>query len=353
MNTEQGPRRSAVQSAGPAHAEQTTPPKPPAPPRPTAPPRPPRPPSASWRLAGPGPAAVSAAARPAPARPAAPPPPAAPPVPATPPPPARAPGRALRAFLRRVPARLLGAVVSAVLGTGLLGGAAAGTWLADGGDDRTAEQVAFAEGRFLWRDVPVDDLFPPELSAEDAGPGGAPRRWIRVAVAPDSGCRGGFDPLLTEVLAPVGCERLVRATYTDDTQSAVTTVGLLFAEAEAAGMEALADRLDEEGLDTRTDLLPRTLPAPGTPAAGFRDEQRASWTIGVVDGLPVVAYAVTGFADGRPAGDPEPAAAATADGADSTAALAGLGHDAAGVAEAVRDGLREASDRAAREREDR
>ncbi len=243
----------------------------------------------------------------------------------------------------------MAAIVCLVLGAGLLGGAAAGTWLAGGGDDRTAAEVAFDDGRALWREVPVDELFPPELTPEEAGPGGAARRWIRVAVAPDSGCAEAFDPLLAAALAPVGCHRLVRATYTDETATNVTTVGLLFPEADAAAMAALDERLTEDGLTARTDLMPRTFPVPGTPAEDFQDPQRGSWTVQVVAGLPVVAFAVTGFADGRAISDPEPAAEATADGRHSTIALAGLGHDARALADGVPRGLRAAAGRQAQE----
>ncbi|WP_326600005.1 hypothetical protein [Streptomyces sp. NBC_01803] len=236
--------------------------------------------------------------------------------------------------------RLIGAVICLVLGTGLLGGAAAGTWLAGDGDDRTAAQVAFDEGRALWREVPVDELFPPELAAEEAGPGGADRRWIRVAVAPDSGCDRAFDPLLADALASVGCHRLVRATYTDETATNVTTVGLLFTEADTTGMAALSERLTADSLATRPDLMPRPFPVPGTPAEDFGDAQRGSWSIRVVPELPVVAYTVTGFADGRAVSEPEPAAEATADGHHTTIALAGLGHDAEAVADRVERGLR-------------
>ena len=58
---------------------------------------------------------------------------------------------------------------------------------------------------------------PQTLEGMGAGPGGADRHWIRVAVAPDSNCRGAFDPLLSKALSPVGCSRLLRATYADET----------------------------------------------------------------------------------------------------------------------------------------
>ncbi|KAB8162504.1 hypothetical protein FH609_022295 [Streptomyces sp. 3MP-14] len=236
--------------------------------------------------------------------------------------------------------RLVGAVVCLVLGTGLLGGAAAGAWLAGGDESAEAAEASWERGRQLWHEVPVDELFPPELTAEEAGPGGADRRWLRLGVAPDSGCSDAFDPLLTEVLSAVGCHRLIRATYTDETETTVTTVGLLFTTADRVGMAALAERFADEGLADRPDLLPRPFPVDGTVAASFGEAQRASWSIAVEDELPVVSWSVTGFADGRPVGEPTPAARATAEGAEGSVALAGLGHDSRGIAERVTAALR-------------
>ncbi|RKN38166.1 hypothetical protein D7294_25330 [Streptomyces hoynatensis] len=253
------------------------------------------------------------------------------------------PSFVLRSFTRRTSLRLVGTVVCLILGTGLLGGAAAGAWL-NGDAEPSAAEVAYDAGRELWRNLPVDRLFPPEVSAEEAGPGGADRRWVRVAVAPDSACGDdAFDPLLARVLGAVGCHRLVRATYVDETESSVITVGLMFAQGDAGDMAALHDRFADEDLGTRADLMPRTYPAPGTPAEDFGDAQRASWTIRVLEELPVVVYSVSGFADGRTVEDPQPAAEATAEGEEGTVALSGLGHDARGLAERIGDGLRAAA----------
>lgn len=232
-----------------------------------------------------------------------------------------------------------------VTGLGLLGGAAAGGWLAGGADEPSPVRQSFADGRALWHSIPVDTLFPRRLGSEDAGPGGSERRWVRIAVAPDSDCRGAFDPDLSEVLAPVGCHRLLRATYVDETSSSVTTVGLLFAEAGPEAMQALRKRFAERDWHRRADMVPRPYPAPGTAAADFGDAQRASWTIRVLTGLPVVVWAVSGFADGRTVADPQPADRAMADGEGTAAAQAGLGHAADGIADLVHRALRGAADR--------
>ncbi|MFH8612771.1 hypothetical protein ACH4D5_35400 [Streptomyces sp. NPDC018029] len=236
--------------------------------------------------------------------------------------------------------RAAAAAACAVLGLGLIGGAVTGSWLtgesAAGGAARSAYTVTGA----LWHSVPVDRLFPPELKGEGAGPGGADRDWTRIAVAPDSGCQGAFDPLLKKALDPVGCLRLLRATYTDATHSHVTTVGLLFTKADADAMQTLRNRFTEEGLDRRTDLMPRPYAAKGTAAEGFGDAQRAAWTVSVLPDAPVVAYAVSGFADGRAVTDPQPATEAMGSNTTSAPAQAGLGHEAKGIADRVERGLR-------------
>ncbi|WUS96100.1 hypothetical protein OHA46_05120 [Streptomyces sp. NBC_00708] len=297
----------------------------PVPPRPTAPPRP-APPTPEEPTAPHPPAAPLPAPLPAPDETAWPPP-------ALPSP----PGTPLRGPRRYRP---VAAGVCVVLGLGLIGGAAAGSWLTDGPDDDPAARSAYTVGREAWHSVPVDTLFPRTLKGDGAGPGGADRVWTRLAVAPDSGCSTALDPLLARTLRTVGCAHVLRATYTDATASSVTTVGLVFTEADTEAMRALSTRFTDEHLDRRTDLLPRAYPVKDSPAASFRDRQRASWSVHVLTEIPVVTFAVSGFADGRAATPPRPAAQAMAPGATTAAAQAGLGHEAKGVADRVERALR-------------
>ncbi|WP_328656627.1 hypothetical protein [Streptomyces sp. NBC_00334] len=235
--------------------------------------------------------------------------------------------------------QVVAAAVCLVLGAGLLTGAVTGSWLAgDPGDE--GARSAFTEARDLWHSVPVDQLFPPTVQGRGAGPGGADRTWTRVAVAPDGDCARAFDRLLAKVLDPVGCARLLRATYTDATQSHVTTVGLLFTKADAAAMTSLAGRFDKEGLGRRDDLMPLPYAVKDTVAADFGARQRAAWTVSVLTDAPVVVYAVSGWADGRTVDEPQPAEEATESGATSAPAQAGLGHEAQGLADRVERALR-------------
>ncbi|WP_416072291.1 hypothetical protein, partial [Streptomyces sp. ME18-1-4] len=235
--------------------------------------------------------------------------------------------------------RTAAAAACVVLGLGLIGGAVTGSWLVGDSDDG-ADRGTYVTAGGLWHNVPVDQLFPPTVDGQGAGPGGADRTWTRIAVAPDSTCADAFDPLLQQVLAPVGCARLLRATYTDATQSYVTTVGLLFTKADAAAMRSLGSRFAKEGLTRRTDLMPRPYAAKGTVAAAFGDKQRAAWTVSVLTDAPVVVYAVSGWADGRTVDTPQPAPEATATGATTAPAQAGLGNEAQGLADRIERGLR-------------
>ncbi|MFC8827908.1 hypothetical protein ACFT9I_21495 [Streptomyces sp. NPDC057137] len=248
----------------------------------------------------------------------------------------------LRPVPARHPGRTAAAIGCVVLGLGLIGGAVTGTWLTGDSSADPASGAGYAPLRTLWHSTPVDTFFPPTLKGDGAGPGGADRTWTRVAVAPDSGCAGALDPLLLKTLRTVGCERVLRATYTDATNTSVITVGMVFTEAEPAAMKALGARFTDEKLTERTDLMPRTFPVKGTVAADFGDGQRASWTVNVLTEAPVVVYAVSGFADGRRVPDPQPVDKATADGAKTAAAQSGLGHEAKGVADQVERGLRTA-----------
>lgn len=236
--------------------------------------------------------------------------------------------------------RTAAAAACVVLGLGLIGGAVTGAWLTGDSSAEPGTASAYSAGRSAWHSVPVDTLFPRTLKGDGAGPGATSRVWTRVAVAADSGCAEGLDPLLLKTLRPVGCERMVRATYTDATRSSVTTVGLVFTEGDADAMRALSTRFVSQHLGERADLMPRTYPVDGTVAAGFGDRQRASWTVRVLTEIPVVVFAVSGFADGRTVGDPQPVADATAEGATTAVAQAGLGHEANGVADRVERGLR-------------
>ncbi|MGW1379483.1 hypothetical protein ACWD6P_35170 [Streptomyces sp. NPDC002446] len=240
--------------------------------------------------------------------------------------------------------RLIAAVACLVLGIGLIAAGAAGSWLTGDSDDGPpTPQAAFAKGRDAWRNTPVDTLFPRTIAGLGVGPGGADRTWTRIAVAPDSGCAEAYDPELAQVLTQAGCVRLLRATYTDATRSSLITVGAQTARTDPAGMMALNTRFSTKSLGSRTDLMPLPYAAKGTLAEGFGRAQRASWTVRVLTDIPVVVFAVSGFADGRTVTEPQPAEAASRPGVTTAPAEAGLGHDAKDIADRIEADFRTAS----------
>ncbi len=362
----QGP--SAAPAPAPVASSRAIPPRPPSPPSvsgPLVPSQGAAPPPRAAAFPGPvRPAAVPA--QPSSARPA--PPRAAPPGPVrpadfVPPSYGRVPGHPTGHVLppeapvetttrlrpvrdRRSAGRTAAVAVCAVLGFGLIGGALAGVWLAASEPGKPAEPAGYAEARELWHNAPVDTLFPRTLAGPHAGPGAAARTWTRIVVAPDAPCSSAvLAEGLRATVEPLGCERVLRATYTDATASSVITVGLVFTRADAAAQRTLGRRLTARpGQD-----VPPALSAPSTVAARFGDRQRASWWTTAPADLPVVVTAVSGFADGRTVDTPQPADRATAKGRTDAVAQSGLGHEAKGITERLEHLLRTLADTTAKE----
>ncbi|MFE2285877.1 hypothetical protein ACFXDJ_17130 [Streptomyces sp. NPDC059443] len=224
---------------------------------------------------------------------------------------------------RRRPGRVFAALVCGLLGLGLTGAAGYTSVAEHRAEQRPlAAGAAYRKAASLWHDTPVDTLFPPVLTGEDAGPGGADRTWTRIALAPDAGCPAALAADWQALLAGAGCTRVLRATYTDATRSSLVTVGMVFTPGDAAAMNALRGRLT---------------PPPGY---GFPDDRRAAWTASVLPEAPVVVYGVSAFADGRILDAPRPAEDTMAKDATGAVAQAGLGHEAMAVADQVARGVR-------------
>ncbi|MCY0921941.1 MULTISPECIES: hypothetical protein [unclassified Streptomyces] len=219
---------------------------------------------------------------------------------------------------RRRPARVTAAVLFGVLGAGLVGGAAFTAWNEHREAHRpVAPDAAYREAATLWRDAPVDRLFPPALDGRDKGPDGADRSWTRIALAPDADCPAALDATWRATLADTGCTRVLRATYIDSTRSSLIAVGLVFTTADSTTMAGFRDRM--------------TLPS----AFGFSDSRRAAWTATPIAGAPAIVYTVSAFADGRAPDAPRPAEEAVRQDATGVVAESGLGHDAKAVASEV------------------
>ncbi|QES24914.1 hypothetical protein DEJ46_32035 [Streptomyces venezuelae] len=236
----------------------------------------------------------------------------------------------LRPVRPRRTGRVLAVTACVVLGGGLIGGALAGIWLASAEPSRPAEPAGYTEAKDLWHNAPVDTLFPRTLPGPGAGPGAAARTWTRIVVAPDTACsKAVLAKGLLATLTPLGCESVLRATYTDATASSVITVSLVFTRADPEAQRALGQG---GGLTARLgEDVPPALSGPSTVAARFGARQRASWWLSAPADLPVVVTAVSGFADGRAMDRPQPADRAMARGRTDATAQSGLGHEAKGI----------------------
>ncbi|MER5963029.1 hypothetical protein [Streptomyces sp. NPDC002057] len=256
----------------------------------------------------------------------------------------------LRPVRERRTGRTVAVAVCAVLGAGLIGGALAGVWMAAAEPGKPAEPAGYTETMDLWHNAPVDTLFPRTLAGPGAGPGGAARTWTRIVVAPDAACTPAvLAEGLLATLRPLGCERVLRATYTDATASGVITVGLVFTRADVASQRTLAQGAG--GLTARLgEDVPPALPGPGTVAAGFGAKQRAGWWLNAPADLPVVVTAVSGFADGRAVDRPQPADRAMAKGRTDATAQSGLGHEAKNITVRLERLLRTTAAAAAKEK---
>ena len=101
----------------------------------------------------------------------------------------------------------------------------------------------------------------------------------RVGIAPESTCAAAIDPALARVLDRVGCEAVLRATYTDSTRSFVATVGVVIMRGEAVGDPTIEG--DERFRRRETDTA-RALdepPAATTRSAGLGDRAAAKITM--------------------------------------------------------------------------
>ncbi|MBT2208507.1 MULTISPECIES: hypothetical protein [Actinomadura] len=251
------------------------------PPSPQQPPRPPGPPDAGHhhgaappgRLAGP------------------------PPVPLAGPPAIRPPTvLGLRARQWMLVAAVVGCCYLAMTVIG-----AAGAWTTLHRDPTNAElqRAANAEVARRWEAWPADRVFPARLSyAPDEG---RSEYATRMGIVPDTGCEQGVDPGLMTTLRKHGCKAVLRATYTDQLEGVVVTVGVAVFPDPWQADRAFKELPDSHGPDGTGTVAPALKAAafPGTAAARFTDAARQDRTFD--RGGPYVVLTTSGQTDGRPA----------------------------------------------------
>lgn len=163
-------------------------------------------------------------------------------------------------------------------------------------------------GPVMWRNEPVDKLFPKTLGPKTDSQSGAddPKNaeWHRLGISPRTDCAEGLTGALAAEAKKRGCKAVLRATYTDPTGNLVATVALIVlpkVDDPEDGMGAFFDAQQ----DKRTPGHGvKTFPVPDSLAADWKDANR-NGSDGVQVGGPSLPYAVAvsaGSVDGRKAG---------------------------------------------------
>lgn len=160
-------------------------------------------------------------------------------------------------------------------------------------------QIMTWETTGRWRTLPAGKIFPASVTYQLpayalTSSTQLPLAAYRVGIFPQASCSGGSDPAAALVLSAHGCATILRATYTDATDSMLVTVGVAVMPSEVAAKAAAARLADGRGPS------PGVRPAafPYTLASGFGDSQRQlSWT---TTAGPYLIMSTVGYADGRP-----------------------------------------------------
>jgi hypothetical protein len=150
-----------------------------------------------------------------------------------------------------------------------------------------------------WRVLSAGKIFPAaisyQLSAEALdGDAGLPLKAYRVGISPQTSCAIASDPAAARVLSAGHCSAMLRATYADETDSMLVTVGVAVMPGAGAARSA-ADALSA-GQELRPGI--RAVAFGGTLAASFgQPQQQLSWATSAGSYLIL---STAGYADGRP-----------------------------------------------------
>jgi hypothetical protein len=161
------------------------------------------------------------------------------------------------------------------------------------------QQIAGWEMQRRWRTMSAGKIFPPAISYQVpsstlGATSGLPLTAYRVGIARQTSCAAASDPAAARVLAAGRCTAVVRATYADETDSMLVTVGVAVmpgvGAAKSAASQLSAAPSPQPGV--------RTAPFRSTMARVFGDKQRQlSWA---VSSGPYVIMSTAGYADGTP-----------------------------------------------------
>jgi hypothetical protein len=163
------------------------------------------------------------------------------------------------------------------------------------------QQITDWEYAKRWRALSAGQIFPGSIGYAPPATletGRSPTLGARrIGIAKEATCAAAADPAAAAILGSDGCASLLRATYADETDSYVLTVGVAVLPSTAqatAAAHALKNATASHGLGPTV----RAVPFRNTPAGSFTGSRRQ--LSGVLDaGTYVVLYTV-GYADSRP-----------------------------------------------------
>jgi len=161
------------------------------------------------------------------------------------------------------------------------------------------QQIAAWETARRWRALPAGRIFPPaityQLPAYAFGTGAElVLRADRIGISRQASCGAASDAAAARVLSADRCQAMLRATYADETDSMLVTVGVAVMPGDNAAKSAASELSTGQGL------------RPGVRAAGFRSSLAASFSdhdrqlSWAVSSGPYLIMSTVGYTDGRP-----------------------------------------------------
>jgi hypothetical protein len=161
------------------------------------------------------------------------------------------------------------------------------------------QQIMNWEAARRWRVLPAGKIFPAAISyqlpaATLEANAGLPLTAYRVGISPQTSCAMASDPAAARVLSAGHCSAMLRATYVDETDSMLVTVGV----AVMPGAAAARSTAHTLSAGQEPDPAVRAVAFRGTVAASFgQPEQQLSWA---TSAGPYLILSTAGYADGRP-----------------------------------------------------
>jgi hypothetical protein len=161
------------------------------------------------------------------------------------------------------------------------------------------QEIMNWEAARRWRVLPAGKIFPATIAyqlpaAALEANSELPLKAYRVGISPQTSCTLASNPAAARVLSAAHCSAMLRATYADETDSMLVTVGV--AVMPGAGAARSAAGALSAGQEPHPGI--RAVAFRGTLAASFgQREQQLSWA---TSAGPYLILSTAGYADGRP-----------------------------------------------------